>query len=135
MGGSFISWSDLKLDEAPFARGGGGQIYRGKYMANAVAAKEVFEQGLKGNDCDAHAEFFAECAVLSRLAHPNVIQLYGVAESPRGELFMIFDLCSGGDLQAYLSHPNFQTPDEFTRVALELISGVWYLHGQGIGHR
>lgn len=123
----------MRLEDTPFARGGGGQIFKGRYMANAVAAKEVFQA--KGNNHGPHSDFIAECRVLGTLAHPNVLQLYGVARSPRGELFMIFDLCTGGDLQAYLCHPRLRDPAEFARVSLELLSGVCYLHEKKIGHR
>ena len=36
-----IPWSALRLEAKPFARGGGGQIFRGRYGANAVAASAL----------------------------------------------------------------------------------------------
>jgi hypothetical protein len=39
-----IPWSLLKLQEDPFARGGGGQIFRGRYQASHIAAKQVRHQ-------------------------------------------------------------------------------------------
>ena len=42
-----IRMCDLELEAAPFAEGGGGQVFKGKYMGSTVAAKRVFNGHLK----------------------------------------------------------------------------------------
>lgn len=37
-----IDPQDLRLDEKAFAKGGSGQVFRGTYAGNAIAAKQVF---------------------------------------------------------------------------------------------
>jgi len=36
-----LKWADVELEPKPFARGGGGQIFRGTYNGSAVAAKQL----------------------------------------------------------------------------------------------
>jgi len=36
-----IATKDLKLEALPFARGGGGQVFKGTYQGHAIAAKQV----------------------------------------------------------------------------------------------
>ena len=44
------------------------------------------------------------------------------------------EYCAGGDLANFYKDPSF-TRAEFCRIALELLSGVCYLHEKGIAHR
>jgi hypothetical protein len=41
-GAYHIPFTALKLESKPFARGGGGQIFKGHYRATTIAAKQVF---------------------------------------------------------------------------------------------
>jgi serine/threonine protein kinase len=45
---------------------------------------------------------------------------------------MVMDFCAGGDLSNYLLSDPFQAPGEFSRVVLEMLSGVAYLHAKNI---
>jgi len=125
-----IPLSALKLEDAPFAEGGGGQIFRGKYMGSVIAAKRVFN----GHMTEGLADFDREVAMLASLSHPSVLALYGISQNDRGDLFMVMEFCGGGDLDGYYKTPAFDKA-EYCRVVLELLSGVAYLHNQGVAHR
>jgi hypothetical protein len=141
-----ISWESLELERKPFAQGGGGMIFRGTYMANKIAAKMVHSaigsggDGGGGDDDDRQSiaanreEFDSEVAMLAKLSHPNVLPLYGTSEDPHdGGLYMISEFCSGGDLESYMVSPVFvDDPAEFSRVCLEIMSGMAYLHARNI---
>jgi hypothetical protein len=71
----------LELDERPFARGGGGQIFKGTYLGNPVAAKEVASLG-SGAGAAAREAVGREVATLAGLAHPSVLALYGISQNP-----------------------------------------------------
>ena len=80
--------------------------------------------------------------MLAKLRHPNILQLYGIAMDPEaaadaahGDLYMVMEFCSGGDLMGYIRTPHFGEPGEFARVVLEMLSGVAFLHGKLIAHR
>ena len=77
---------DLRLDAKPFARGGGGQVYRGRYMANAIAAKKIWARsGRYSKDSidqernSDHMRTAREAAFLASLHHPNILAFYGIA--------------------------------------------------------
>ena len=48
-------------------------------------------------------------------------------------LLMVMELCGGGDLLGYYPRPSFSAA-EFSRVSLELLSAVAFMHQRGIGH-
>jgi len=77
---------DLRLDTKPFARGGGGQVYRGRYMANAIAAKKIWARSGRCNKSNHeqeqnsdHMRTAREAAFLASLHHPNILAFYGIA--------------------------------------------------------
>lgn len=126
-----IPKSALKLEPEPFARGGGGQIFKGKYTGNAIAAKQVFSNMNE----DDRAEFDSEVATLTRLSHPCIMNCYGILEdTEKGDLFMILEYCGGGDLDSFYQTEEF-TKREFIRVVGELLSGISYIHARSMAHR
>jgi serine/threonine protein kinase len=109
---------------------GGGQIFKGKYMGNEIAAKQVFSNMMKEDD---RAEFDVEVATLTKLSHPCIMACYGLCQED-GLLFMVLEYCGGGDLDAFYRSPAF-TKMEFNRVVGELLSGISYIHARSIAHR
>ena len=115
----FIKMDDLRLEAAPFAAGGGGRIYKGRYNGIAIAAKQVFTQMVDPDSSSSAAapmtqlvtpsprdavrrllatlgkgEFLDELRILSELHHPNVVTFYGVAcDAPKREAFLVEELC------------------------------------------
>ena len=67
----------LDINETPFAAGGAGQVYCGKLRRGQdvvdVAAKRTFLM-MFGSDM---TEFDRELTFLAKLAHPNVVRLFG----------------------------------------------------------
>ena len=79
-----IDAASLKLEAKPFAQGGGGQVFKGKYLGQAIAAKKVFNVS-EGDRSD----FDTEVAMLSQLSHPCVLALFGVCQDDAGYLYMV----------------------------------------------
>jgi serine/threonine protein kinase len=129
-GAYHIPRNKLTLEAKPFARGGGGQIFKGRYGASLVAAQQVFSN----LDSGRMEEFERETGMLVELKHPNILSLFGTTMDEDGSLYQILEFCDGGDLQGYYTKPEF-TLEEFKRVGLELLSGVAYLHERLIVHR
>jgi hypothetical protein len=123
-----IPFDELILEAKPFARGGGGEVFRGDYGGNPVAAKHVYSTETSIRD------FEQEVAVLAKLSHPCVMALYGVSTDPDGDTYMVMEYCGGGDLHHYY-HTEAFTEAEFERVVVEMLSGVAYLHQRKIAHR
>jgi hypothetical protein len=94
-GAYHIPRNKLTLEAKPFARGGGGQIFKGRYGASLVAAKQVFSN----LDSGRMEEFERETGMLVELKHPNILSFFGTTMDEDGSLYQILEFCDGGDLQ------------------------------------
>lgn len=116
-----------------FAAGGSGQIFRGTYMNQVVAAKEIFTQMIdKGNV----QEFCREASVLSQLHHPNVVQFFGVSIH-NDNLYLVTEFCRYNLREAIEIDELWLHLDatQKRKIALEIASGMQYLHGRQLCHR
>lgn len=76
----------VMLEDKPFAHGGGGQIFKGMYMGNAIAAKQVYDS----KSGQAHSEDFDnEVAVLTKLSHPCILSCFGVTADEDGSMYQV----------------------------------------------
>jgi len=127
-----IPFDNMELHQK-FAAGGSGQIFRGTYMNQVIAAKEIFTQMMDKENVE---EFCREAGVLSRLHHPNVVQFFGVSIH-NDNLYLVTEFCRYNLREAielddlWLS----LTATQKRKIALEIASGMQYLHGRQICHR
>eukprot|EP01064_Diplonema_japonicum_P015181 TRINITY_DN22945_c0_g1_i1.p1 TRINITY_DN22945_c0_g1~~TRINITY_DN22945_c0_g1_i1.p1 ORF type:complete len:293 (+),score=43.43 TRINITY_DN22945_c0_g1_i1:53-931(+) len=97
--------------------------YAVKIVDKSLLQKGHMEQQLK-----------REIAIMKLLDHQNVLKMNDVLQTSKN-IYLILDLLTGGDLFDRLEQAKrFEEP-----VALDyfhqLISGLYYLHSQGIAHR
>jgi serine/threonine protein kinase len=69
-----------------------------------------------------------------RLHHPNVVQLYEVIATEHS-IWLITELCSGGELFDYLVEKTRFTEFEARRLFGQICLGLGYVHGKGVVHR
>jgi serine/threonine protein kinase len=88
---------------APLGAGGMGEVYRARdiRLKRDVALK-VLPASVAG-DRDRVARFEREAELLAALNHPNIANIYGVAES-EGQLALVMELVDGADLATRLSN-------------------------------
>lgn len=79
-------------------------------------------------------KFKEEIAILARVQHPNVISLCDVYETP-DRLFIVTELARGGELFDRILQNKHFSEREASILALQLCSGIAYLHANGICHR
>ena len=66
---------------APLARGGMSDVFKGKYGTVPVALKQAV----------ASVQMLVnEAAIITKMLHPNVIQVYGLWKNAEQEVFMVF---------------------------------------------
>lgn len=75
-----------------------------------------------------------EIAILKRMRHPNIVQLYEIIETPK-ELFLVMEYASGGELFDYIVEKSILEEAEARVFFRQIISGIEYLHQLGISHR
>jgi 5'-AMP-activated protein kinase catalytic alpha subunit len=66
--------------------------------------------------------------------HNNIIQLYCIIETTN-TIYIVNEYCGGGELFDYILSKKKLTESESCKIFHQLISGVEYLHNQGIVHR
>jgi len=81
-------------------------------------------------------EFKREVEFMEQMRHPNLLLFYGAGVNPFNKAFLVTEIMSNGSLKALL-HNHTHPIDWATRVlfAIDIASGVAYLHSQGAIHR
>jgi len=75
-----------------------------------------------------------ESAILTRVNHPNVVTTYDVFE--KGELYMfVMEFLPGGELFDMIAESTHFSEAQAADVMRQLMSGISYLHENGIVHR
>jgi len=75
-------------------------------------------------------EFHNEINILRALDHPNIVKAHEVFEC-RGQMFLVLELCSGGDL--YTQSP--YSVERATSITRQILSALCYMHDRGMIHR
>ena len=66
---------------APLGRGGMSTVFNGKYGPMPVALKQA---------ADSVQMLANEAAMITKLHHPNVVQVYGIWKNNEQQVFMVF---------------------------------------------
>ena len=69
-----------------------------------------------------------------KLRHPNILQLYDFNQSP-SDVYMIIELCAGGDLQKFLKNKCKLCESVANKFFYQIAHGVQFLHENGVAHR
>lgn len=75
--------------------------------------------------------FFKEVDMMRQLDHPNICRLHAVYSTVE-HLFMVMDLCKGGDL---LTTYHFKSEQEAANIMMKVTNAVRYMHDRSIAHR
>ncbi|XP_077977821.1 uncharacterized protein LOC144433392 [Glandiceps talaboti] len=75
-----------------------------------------------------------EAAMLQRLNHPNIIQLFEVLET-NNNYYLILEVAEGGDFMQYLCDKKKFTERETRKFMRQLVSAVDHMHQADIIHR
>lgn len=113
-----------------------GVVRRVKHRKTGVNyAAKCLDLGLIVNEEKAQA-LRNEIAIMCQLDHPNIVRLEEVYESET-EIFLIQELCLGGDLFDRLEEQsNFHYSEaKCARLVKQMLSAVRYLHSKNIIHR
>lgn len=117
------------------ATGGFANLYKSTYNGRTVAVKKFHNQG---EDFDLLAESYRELQhetlIMSKLKHPNLVELLGICVTP---LCMVMEFLELGSLENYLrgkKKVNLSWPLR-VRLILNIARGAAKLHENDIVHR
>lgn len=72
-----------------------------------------------------------EIDILKGMDHPNIVKAHEVYANNKSNIYIILELCDGGDLYKRLPYSEKQSAN----IAGKLLSAVKYMHDHGIVHR
>jgi serine/threonine protein kinase len=113
--------------------GGMGVVYRARQVAlQRTVALKMVQNGVHA-DPKGLARFRAEAAVIARLQHPNIVQVYEVGEAA-GRPYFVLEFVAGGSLAQHIR--GTPQPVRPTAQLVETLArAVHAAHGNGVIHR
>ncbi|KAJ6459571.1 kinase-like domain-containing protein [Mycena sanguinolenta] len=76
----------------------------------------------------------AEFCISSTLHHVNIVETVDLVQDEQGRWCEVMEFCPGGDLYAAIKKGGM-SPSEVECCFKQILSGVGYLHSQGVAHR
>ncbi|KAF9457791.1 kinase-like domain-containing protein [Collybia nuda] len=118
------------------AEGGFATIYRGTLRQNGrdiPVAVKVLRGGTRVKNRE--TKFYREALIWKPLSHPNILQMYGVANvGPLGTLGMVCPWIGKGNLTSYLrGRPHISLPERLSFLE-QIAFALKYLHSRSIVH-
>jgi serine/threonine-protein kinase len=114
--------------------GGTGVVYRGRHIASdgPVAIKVLHDRGAQKKDVV--EQFIGEARAMSRIRHPNVVEVTDLGTASEGTVFLVMEYLEGESLRSRLHRasrlPLFDAINSLRQVA----RGLGAAHEAGIVH-
>ncbi|KAI5475809.1 mitogen-activated protein kinase kinase kinase [Pseudohyphozyma bogoriensis] len=126
----------IRWQQGKFIGGGTfGQVYLAVNLdtGDELAVKEIRFQDLASAP-HLSKTIADEMKVMEMLRHPNIVEYYGI-EVHRDKVYIFEEYCSGGSLANLLEHGRVEEEIVIQVYALQMLSGLIYLHSENIVHR
>jgi serine/threonine-protein kinase len=120
--------------ERRLARGGMGEVYRGRdsKLDRPVAIKFLSERLL--SDREIVRRFLREAQSAAKLRHPNIVTVYSVGEE-QGRPYFVMELVEGHTLlEVIQSHKRLPLPQSLD-FAAQICEALAHIHARGYVHR
>lgn len=126
----------IRWQQGKFIGGGTfGQVY---LAVNLESGEELAVKEIRFQDLASAPHLIKtirdEMKVMEMLRHPNIVEYYGI-EVHRDKVYIFEEYCSGGSLANLLEHGRVEEELVIQVYALQMLSGLIYLHAEGIVHR
>jgi len=132
-----IKFTELKISNRCLGAGAYADVYEAKWNEQTVAAKVI--RNLENEARQVKERVHFEVSLAMSLHHPNIVNTFGLFESPQtGVIGIVLELADRGSLAQFLWLDD--TSDALsetvkTRIALQTVDGLSYLHSKQIVHR
>jgi serine/threonine-protein kinase len=115
--------------------GGMGAVYEASHTgAGKRVAVKVMHRGLLAYP-ELLARFKREAKVTSELAHPHVVNVFGIGTAPAGEPYMVMEFLEGEDLQTRLERVGPLPLETVVQIVNQVASALAEAHAAGVVHR
>jgi serine/threonine protein kinase len=132
-----IRLADRFVLQNELGSGGMGRVFLGR---DAILDRPVAIKLLKliHGSTDLGDRFQREGRTAARLAHPNVVPVYGAGEAlfdGRETPYIVMEYIPGGDLQGLIAERGRLSGPELARLGEEICAGLAHAHEHGVIHR
>ncbi|MDF1661054.1 MAG: protein kinase, partial [Planctomycetota bacterium] len=103
-------------------------------MLDRIVALKVLKP-LNNDMATVKQRFLAEGRVISKLQHPNIVEVYDFGETEDGLLYMALEYLEGQDLRSLLKAKSQHSVKYCTEVTLEILKSLQAAHEMNIVHR
>ena len=105
------------------------------YLAEQISLKrevavKVMRLEIASNDLDVQ-RFKHEAKTIASLDHPNIINIYNIGQTSKGEIYFTMPFLNHGDFSNYLLEDEF----EFIQLLKSICDGLSFAHDRGVVHR
>lgn len=120
--------------EKTIGAGGMARVYRARHerLPRPMALK-ILEGEATGPE--ARARFEREVRLVSRLRHPNTVQVFDYGQDTRGRLFFVMELVDGIDLGELVRATGPVPPGRAIKILRQVCASLQEAHDLGIVHR
>ena len=117
-------------------RGAMGTVWKARHLRlpREVAIKVMIALGDAKADADAYARFRREAEIVSRIGHPNIVEVLDFNNLPSGAPYIVMELLSGESLASRIDHGPIPPPLVLTLTA-QIASALDAAHRQHVVHR
>lgn len=81
------------------------------------------------------ARFHQEAKSISRLKHPNIVEVMDFGRSDSGELYLVLEYLEGTDLAEFIEKNGRLAPDFAAMLCVQICDGLTHAHANGVLHR
>jgi len=122
-----------KMEATTIGQGSFGAVTVGVHQTTEFerAIKQMSKDNVKDRDVQ---RFRQEITIMKSMDHPNIIKLHETFEDKR-HIFLVMELCSGGELFDRIIEAGQFTEKCAAAVAQQMLSAVFYMHTSGVCHR
>ncbi len=115
--------------------GGMGVVYRALHpVTQRSVAIKVLRPELT-NRLDIAGRFSTEAEAMSRVIHPNIVQVLNFGQLPDGQHYLMMELVHGDSLKQLLERTGRLPMLDALSVCEQLLKGLAAAHGAGVVHR
>jgi RNA polymerase sigma factor (sigma-70 family) len=127
-----IEWNDLVL-ERQIGAGASGKVYRAARRSTGQPFAVKFLRKAIAREPAVIARFLREAETVAALAHPGIVAIRGLGQTPSRGHFLVMELVAGEDLQQVLAR-GVPEPERAAGWVTAAARIVQFAHEQGVIH-
>lgn len=123
------------VDDEPIAKGGMGQIFKGKdECGHTIAVKEILPEF--ATDWSIVDRIKKEVEFLVKVDHPSIVKLYAAFKDPSTDCYyIVMEFVEGQNIEQYVSRHGAMPPDQAVDLMVKILDAMQSVHNAQIIHR